>query len=68
MMATWAGNLVVSSSTELDADGLEFKDLFLFFYKVFIDKLNLLIGYILNLILSLKSIIFRNLTIFFHTF
>jgi hypothetical protein len=43
MMATWAGSLVVSSSIELEEDGLEFKDLFLFFAKTFIDELDLLI-------------------------
>src|SRR5210317_1007322 len=68
MMATWVGNLVVSSSTELEEDGLEFKDLFLFFFKAFIDELDLLISYFLNLILRFKGIIFRNFTIFFHTF
>ncbi len=58
MMATWAGNLVVSSSAELEEDELEFNDLFLFFLKTFIDELDLLIGYFLNLILRFEGVIF----------
>jgi hypothetical protein len=54
MMATWAGSLVVSSSTGLEEEGLEFKDFFLFFFIAFVDELDVLIGNFLNLILGFK--------------
>jgi len=45
MMARWAGSLLVSSSAKPAEEGLEFKDLFLFFLVAFVDKLDMLISY-----------------------
>ena len=36
-------------------------------YQAFVDKLDVLIGYFLNLILGFKRLVFRNLTLFLHT-
>jgi hypothetical protein len=50
----------------LEADELEFKDLFLFVFVYLVDAVDMLIGNLLDTVLGLERIVFRYVAVFFE--
>src|SRR4030042_110335 len=68
IMATCLGRAEKSCCVSFEGAGLEFKDLFLFFFKCVIDEFDMVIGNLLDFRLGLERLIFRDLSVLFQAF